>query len=141
MTSSHVNRSIRFDPPPSLGRSVPSRSCHLIATLILFYNPCPPCECEMPKRVFSRSSSTVSSHSSIEHVRKRRREAGQPTSGFNPNYTATAEDAARVDAKPPLQKLLKAASGSLKTAEGTEAVVHWMRMADLRSKRFNPFLS
>ena len=91
----------------------------------------------MPKRVLSRASSLASNHSSIEHVLKRRREGevDHPTLGFNPNYTATAEDAARVDADPPLQKLLKAASASLKTVEGTEAVVHWMRMADLRGER------
>ncbi|KAF9653387.1 hypothetical protein BDM02DRAFT_3087670 [Thelephora ganbajun] len=88
----------------------------------------------MSKRVLSRASSSASSHSSIEHVRKRRREGegNQPTLWFNPNYTASAEDAARVDADPPLQKFLEAASVGLKTVEGTEAVVHWMRMADLR---------
>ena len=92
----------------------------------------------MSKRVLSRASSVASSHSSIEHTRKRRREgeANQSTPGFNPNHIATAEDAARVDADPPLQKLLKAASASLKSVRGTEAVVHWMRMADLRSKCF-----
>jgi len=92
----------------------------------------------MSKRVLSRASSLVKSQSSIEHVRKRRREgeADLYAPGFNPNYTATAEDAARVDADPPLQKLLRAASVNLKTVEGTEAVVHWMRMADLRSEYF-----
>ena len=96
----------------------------------------------MSKRVLSRASSVVSSHSSVEHTRKRRRdgEANQSTPRFNPNYTATVEDAALVDADPPLQKLLKAASVSLKTVEGTEAVVHWMRMADLRSECFEPLL-
>ena len=79
----------------------------------------------------------ASTHSSINHVRKRRREEeNQPIPGFNPNHAATAEDAARVDADPPLQKLLKAASVGLKTVEGTEAIVHWMRMADLRSECF-----
>ena len=92
----------------------------------------------MSKRVLSRASSVTSSHSSIEHARKRRREetANQPTPGFNPNHVAAAEDAARVDADPPLQKLLKAASTSLKSVGGTEAVVHWMRMADLRRECF-----
>ena len=90
----------------------------------------------MSKRVLSRASSVASSHSSIEHARKRPRQgtANQPTPGFNPNHIATAEDAARVDADPPLQKLLKAASTSLKSVGGTEAVVHWMRVADLRSE-------
>ena len=83
----------------------------------------------------------ASSHSSIEHTRKRRREGNQPTLGFNPNYTATAEDAAQVDADPPLQKLLNAASMGLKTVEGTEAVVQWMRMTDLRSECLQTFLS
>ena len=83
----------------------------------------------MSKRVLSRSSSSASSHSSVEHVHKKRREG----EAFNPNYIATAEDAARVDGDPPLQKLLKTASEGLKTVEGTEAVVYWMRLADLRS--------
>ena len=80
----------------------------------------------------------TSSRSSIEHARKRRREgeANQPIPGFSPNYIATAEDAAQVDADPPLQKLLNAASVGLKAVEGTEAIVHWMRMADLRSECF-----
>jgi len=92
----------------------------------------------MSKRVLSKASSVASSRSSIEHVRKRRREgeANQPIPRFNPNYTATTEDAALVDADPPLQKLLNAASASLKTVDGTEAIVHWMRMADLRSECF-----
>ena len=68
-------------------------------------------------------------------------EESRPSPGFDPKYTATAEDAARVDADPPLQKLLNAASMGLKTAEGTEAVVHWMRMADLRSECFEIYLS
>lgn len=95
----------------------------------------------MSKRVLSRASNA--GRSSIEHVRKRRREgeANQPIPGFNPIYTATAEDAAQVDADPPLQKLLNAASVGLKTVDGTEAVVHWMRMADLRSECFETSLS
>lgn len=92
----------------------------------------------MSKRVLSRTSSIASDRSSIEHAHKRRREgeANQPAPVFSPNYTATAESAARVDADPPLQKLLSAASVGLKTAEGIEAVVHWMRMADLRGECF-----
>ena len=92
----------------------------------------------MSKRVLSRTSSIASDRSSIEHAHKRRREgeANQPAPVFSPNYTATAESAARVDADPPLQKLLSAASAGLKTAEGTEAIVHWMRMTDLRSECF-----
>ena len=92
----------------------------------------------MSKRVLSRASSVASSHSSFENARKRRREgeANHSTPGFNPNCIATAEDAALVDADPPLQKLLKAASVSLKSVRGTEAVVHWMRMADLRGECF-----
>jgi hypothetical protein len=88
----------------------------------------------MPKRALSRTSIPASGSSPVEHVRKRQRqgETNVPTSLFNPNYIASAEDAIRVDADPPLQKLLKAASASVKTVEGTDAVVHWMRMADLR---------
>lgn len=92
----------------------------------------------MSKRVLSRTSSSASNFSSAEHVRKRQREGepNHPTPQFNPNYTASAEDAAQVDADPPLQKLLKAASAGLETVEGTDAVVHWMRMADLRGTCF-----
>lgn len=94
----------------------------------------------MSKRVLSRASSSASSHSSVDHVRKRKRrgEGNQPAPGFSPNYIASAENAAQVDADPPLQTLLKTSSGSLKTVEGTEAIVHWMRMADLRSECLGP---
>lgn len=90
----------------------------------------------MSKRVLSRASSSASSHSSIGFVQKRQRrgEGNQPALGFSPNYTASAENAARVDADPPLQSLLKTASASLNAVEGTEAIVHWMRMSDLRSE-------
>lgn len=91
----------------------------------------------MSKRILPRASSPTSSRSSVDHVRKRQRRGegpDQPVLDFNPDYTASAKNAARVDADPPLQALLKAASASLKTVEGTEAVVHWMRMADLRSE-------
>jgi len=129
-----------FDPMrfPST-RDRMSRSYNATSSLLSTCSTTPVlCECEMSKRVFSRASSLGSNHSFVEHARKRRREGEttQPTPGFNPNYTATAEDAARVDADPPLQKLLQAASASLKTAEGTETVVHWMRMTDLRSECF-----
>ena len=92
----------------------------------------------MAKRVLSRASSVASSHSSAGHAHKRRREGegNLSASRFNPNYIATAEGAAQVDADPPLQKLLKAISSSIKSIERTEAVVHWMRMADLRSECF-----
>jgi hypothetical protein len=90
----------------------------------------------MPKRVFSRASVSANSHSSVENLCKRRREGDtdQTAPRSNPNYTANAEDAAEVDADPPLQKLLGAMSAGPKTVEGTEAVVHWMRMSDLRSE-------
>ena len=90
----------------------------------------------MSKRVLSRASSSASAHSSVDSVRKRQRrgEGNQPVPSFSPNYTASAENAAQVDADPPLQVLLEAASASLKIVDGTEAVVYWMRMADLRSK-------
>ena len=96
----------------------------------------------MSKRVLSRSSSIASSHS-VDHQLKRQRkgEGNQPAPAFSPNYTASAENAAQVDADPPLQSLLKAASASLKAVEGTEAIVHWMRMADLRSKCLESHLS
>jgi deoxyribodipyrimidine photo-lyase len=101
----------------------------------------------MSKRVLSTASSPASSlassHPSVDHAHKRQRrvEGNQPALGFSPNYIASAENAAQVDADPPLQSLLKAASASLKTVEGTEAIVHWMRMADLRSECLEPRLS
>lgn len=129
-------RTARSDPDSPLEiecpvfTTPPHHYSHLVLQL------CSLCECEMSKRVLSRASSVTSSHSSIENTRKRRREgeANQSTPRSNLKYIATAEDAARVDGDPPLQKLLKTVSLSLKPVEGTEAVVHWMRMADLRSE-------
>lgn len=90
----------------------------------------------MSKRVLSRTPSSASSRSPVDRVRKRQRggKGDQLVPAFNPNYTASAENAAQVDADPPLQTFLKAASAGLTNVKGTEAIVHWMRMADLRSK-------
>ncbi|KAF9782960.1 hypothetical protein BJ322DRAFT_185364 [Thelephora terrestris] len=94
---------------------------------LLFYEFCPLCDCQMPKRALSRTLIPASGFSHVEHVRKRQRqgETNHPTSVFDPNYITSAEDATRVDADQPLQKLLKAAPASLKlkTVEGTDAVV------------------
>lgn len=136
MTSFHMNCSIRSDPPPKFECPVLINQPRPYSQLVL--NTHPLCECDMSKRVLSRASSVASGHSSIEHACKRRREGemNQPTPGFGPIYTATAEDAARVHADPPLQKLLNAVSAGLETVEGTEAIVYWMRMADLRGGCF-----
>lgn len=52
---------------------------------------------------------------------------------FRPNKISTFENAAKVDADPPLEKLTKALKDGVKNPRKGEAVVHWMRMADLRS--------
>jgi deoxyribodipyrimidine photo-lyase len=46
---------------------------------------------------------------------------------------ATAEDAARVDANPPLGQLVRLLEQSKKAEKG-ECVVYWMRMEDMRSE-------
>ena len=136
MTSFNMSCPIRSHSLPEIER-VPFLYRHVVATLSLFSTSLVLRKCEMTKRALPRASSPASSHSpTIEHPRKRRREGGtsQLTPPFNPTYTASVEDAARVDADPPLNRLLKTASTGLKIVERTEAVVHWMRMADLRSE-------
>lgn len=135
MTSFNMSCPIRSPSLPEI-EPVPFLYRHVVATLSLFSTSLVPRKCEMTKRALPRASSPASSHSPVEHPRKRRREGetSQPTPPFNPTYTASVEDAARVDANPPLNRLLKSASTGLKIVERTEAVVHWMRMADLRSE-------
>ena len=73
-------------------------------------------------------SKRVLSPSHLDSASKKMRN----TAKFLPNRIATAEAAARVDADPPLGKLLKALHNSVKTVPKGEAIVYWMRMADLR---------
>ncbi|CDO71294.1 hypothetical protein BN946_scf184908.g51 [Trametes cinnabarina] len=50
---------------------------------------------------------------------------------FLPNKIATAENAAKADASPPMLKLLNAVQAVVLPAEG-DCVVYWMRMEDMR---------
>lgn len=52
---------------------------------------------------------------------------------FAPRKVASAQNAAAVDAEPPLAKLLEAVKGQNQQVKKGKAVVYWMRMADLRS--------
>ncbi|KAE9397142.1 hypothetical protein BT96DRAFT_966300 [Gymnopus androsaceus JB14] len=49
-----------------------------------------------------------------------------------PRKVASAQNAAAVDAEPPLAKLLEAVKGQNQQVKKGKAVVYWMRMADLR---------
>ncbi|KAJ3812167.1 DNA photolyase, FAD-binding/Cryptochrome [Lentinula aff. lateritia] len=51
---------------------------------------------------------------------------------FAPRKVATAQNAAAVDADQPMGKLLEAVKNQSKTVKNGNAVVYWMRMADLR---------
>ncbi|KIK68010.1 hypothetical protein GYMLUDRAFT_155610 [Collybiopsis luxurians FD-317 M1] len=53
-------------------------------------------------------------------------------SHFTLRKVATASNAAAVDADPPLGKLLEAVKGQTQKVKKGNAVVYWMRMADLR---------
>jgi deoxyribodipyrimidine photo-lyase len=77
----------------------------------------------MSKRALSPSNSLLSSPN--KKIRNNKR--------FLPNKVAEAEASAKVDANPPLAKLVNAMKSGVQSPEKGEAVVHWMRMADLRS--------
>lgn len=47
---------------------------------------------------------------------------------------ATAEDAARVDADPPLDQLMRLLKEGSPKVDSGESVVYWMRMEDMRSE-------
>lgn len=49
---------------------------------------------------------------------------------------ATADNAAAVDANPPLSRLLEAVRDAVDVPGKGDAVVYWMRMADIRSQIF-----
>ena len=53
---------------------------------------------------------------------------------FVPNKVATAGNAAKVDASPPMFQLVDAVRRNVKNPPKGECVVYWMRMEDLRSK-------
>ena len=99
-----------------------------------------------PRHV-SPSPLLASLRSPVLHMVKRAR-SGSPTANTNaamkktrrdtkflPNKIATAENAAKVDAHPPLLKLLDAVRdhGTNADVAKGDCVVYWMRMEDLRS--------
>ena len=47
---------------------------------------------------------------------------------------ATAEDAARADRDPPLDRLIRLINEDKKVVEKGESVIYWMRLEDVRSK-------
>jgi hypothetical protein len=51
---------------------------------------------------------------------------------------ATAEDAARVDADPPLDQLMRLLKEKAPKVENGESVVYWMRMNDMRRTLTQP---
>lgn len=53
---------------------------------------------------------------------------------------ATAEDAARVDADPPLDQLMRLLKDDTPKTEKGDSVVYWMRMEDMRSTSSAPRL-
>ena len=53
---------------------------------------------------------------------------------FLPNKIATAENAAKADAAPPLFQLLDAMHAGVKNPAKGDCVVYWMRLEDMRSK-------
>ncbi len=80
----------------------------------------------MGKRQRSLSLSSPNNHT----MKKTRQDVN-----FLPNKIATAEDAARVDASPPLLQLVQ---HDVNKPPMGECVVYWMRMEDLRSKNNSP---
>ena len=79
-----------------------------------------------PKR--ARVSSISDSKASVAAKRSR-----TTATSFAPRKVATAKNAAAVDANPPLGKLLEAVKNQNTKVKKGNAVVYWMRMADLRS--------
>ncbi|KAJ3869453.1 DNA photolyase, FAD-binding/Cryptochrome [Lentinula novae-zelandiae] len=75
-----------------------------------------------PKRARSASAGNE-----LSEITKRPR-----ITSFAPRKVATAQNAAAVDADQPMDKLLEAVKNQSKTVKNGDAVVYWMRMADLR---------
>ncbi|KAJ3802012.1 DNA photolyase, FAD-binding/Cryptochrome [Lentinula aff. detonsa] len=81
-----------------------------------------------PLSMPSKRARSTSVEISISNTVKRPR----TTSSFAPRKVATARNAAAVDANPPLGKLLEEVNNQKQKAKKGDAVVYWMRMADLR---------
>lgn len=80
-----------------------------------------------------RASSTTANNGKMA---KRPRPAS-----FTPRKVASAQNAAAVDANPPLAQLLKALKeNQQQKVNKNKAIVYWMRLADLRSTFFKNFL-
>lgn len=76
----------------------------------------------MSKRALSPANSLLGSPSKkICNIKK-----------FSPYKIATPEASAKVDANPPFANLINAIKNGVKSPQKGDAVVHWMRMADLR---------
>ncbi|KAI0052987.1 hypothetical protein FA95DRAFT_1482511 [Auriscalpium vulgare] len=82
----------------------------------------------MNKRSLSPSARSVSA---VVSPSKKPRNSNQHDAHFVHNKIATADNAARVDADPPLGKLLASLQNPTLQAQGS-AVVYWMRMEDMR---------
>ena len=82
-----------------------------------------------------RSLSSSLSHAFPENRAKKKT---RQDIAFLPNKIATAENAARVDASPPILQLVEAVQHNIKKPPEGECVVYWMRMEDLRG-RYNSF--
>ena len=94
----------------------------------------------MPKRARSSTINSRSAPTKVELSTSSQND-GTPTkktrqdTKFLPNKIATAENAAKVDAHPPLLTLLDAVRdhGTNADVAKGDCVVYWMRMEDLRS--------
>ena len=85
----------------------------------------------MVKRARSLSTSSVAATTPHPAMKKTREDIK-----FLPNKIATVENAAKVDAHPPVFQLLDALHGNAKKKPTKgECVVYWMRMEDLRSEQ------
>lgn len=75
-------------------------------------------------------------NTSCVHVSSQKRSRVQASTSFSPKKIATPEAAAAVDADPPFFKLKTACQNRLDNVAQGRAVMYWMRLADLRSKRY-----
>jgi hypothetical protein len=64
--------------------------------------------------------------------------SGQIETNVLEGKIATAEDAARVDADPPLDQLMRLLKEKAPKVENGESVVYWMRMNDMRRTLTQP---
>ena len=84
----------------------------------------------MAKRARSLSTPSIREASEANGAMKKTRSDVK----FLPNKISTAENAAKVDANPPLLQLLETLRRAPKKSSKGDCVVYWMRMEDLRSE-------